>query len=153
MKKLLSFLFLLLLLTSCDPNLDVTYQIKNIANNRVEVTLLLHDDTSHAVETVILNQGKKRKIINFKRTEVVDTITININQGDTFVLETTHYLGTPSMEQQNPKQYLSGSDTLIARKDTIPATKNFKDVKEWDLHTTSKSSVIYELVIDDTDFQ
>ncbi|MBW7867372.1 MAG: hypothetical protein H3C31_03485 [Brumimicrobium sp.] len=121
-------IFILLCVTffvvSCDPELQVTYSIRNNADK--EVKLRYVKSYTDTIET-IMQKDQTEKIYMIKK------------------------IGTPYMANKNDDS-IYVFEYFSAQKDSLLWTKNVKDRSEWIFTETGKHSCKFELQIDNSDF-
>jgi len=125
--KIFTIIFLLFTLVSCDPGIQVTYQVKNGADKKIKIIY------------VIAGVGN------------LDTTETGLSINQISILKIEDVLGKPKSYDTKQDSIITFR-YLSIRKDILVSPKNFRDKKEWDYNKTGKHSATYELLIDNTDF-
>ncbi len=114
--------FVLFCIVSCDPELQVSYKVKNNTDKDIKLRYIIAD----TIETVI---------------QTNETKTIRIE----------NKIGTPNMADKYDDS-ITVFSYFTVQKDSLLWSKNFRDRSNWIFFETGKNSCQFELQINTDDF-
>lgn len=115
---------MLFCIVSCDPELQVTYDVRNNTDNDIKLKYI--DKYTDTVKTIIQTNQTKTIYVGEK-------------------------IGTPKMADKYDDSIVVFS-YFIVKKDSLLWPKNFKDRSNWIFSETGKHSCKFELQINNNDF-